>query len=607
MSGRCSQLHLLDGSHPLRDAVPDGYVDYPARRRRGARVALFNFDLAREANILPPDHPDVLDRQLRDEIIAAFSLQIVNEYDEQHNPGAMRRAGPRRFMATRYLQIQHPDRKGRTSGDGRSIWNGVLSGQAGAWDISSCGTGATRLSPATAIHGKFFRTGDSAASYGCGRAQLWDALCAALMSEVLHGHGVRTERTLAILDYGDGSCVAVRAYPNLMRPAHLFHWLKQGDLSRLRAAVDYYIARETADGRLPHLIDANARYQYLLDRVADDFARAAAQFESEYIFCWLEWDGDNVLLDGGIIDYGSVRQFGLYHREYRYDDVERMSTTIAEQRLKARYIVQTMAQLVDYLIHGYKQNIQCFRNAPALARFDQHFLQSKHRLLAERIGFDPEQCGALCKDHIFQNHLAAFASIYWHFERTQSLVGPYRVADGITRDAIFCMRDLLRELPQHYLELGVNNDWVLPAEDFLELMRSRYACERDLRIYPARRSRIRRFQQHYGGMIRRAAELQGNGQRSYEESGVAMLRKVARRSAVLNRYERITGDGVLRAAKKLIDSSNAVKEKELYAVFRGFVETYQPHLVAAASMRTASVSRVCDAMLAIARQHCEGL
>ena len=84
--------------------------------------------------------------------------------------------------------------------------------------------------------------------------------------------------------------------------------------------------------------------RHLAERVAIDFARAAATFEHEYIFCWLDWDGDNCLTNGGILDYGSVRQFGLFHREYRFDDGPRWSTSIVEQRNKARYIVQTFAQ-----------------------------------------------------------------------------------------------------------------------------------------------------------------------------------------------------------------------------------------------------------------------
>ena len=62
------------------------------------------------------------------------------------------------------------------------------------------------------------------------------------------------------------------------------------------------------------------------------------RFENDYIFCWLDWDGDNILIkDGGVIDFGSVRQFGLYHHAYRFDDDERWSTNIKEQKKKVYY------------------------------------------------------------------------------------------------------------------------------------------------------------------------------------------------------------------------------------------------------------------------------
>ena len=81
--------------------------------------------------------------------------------------------------------------------------------------------------------------------------------------------------------------------------------------------------------------------------------------------CWMVWDGDKILSDGGIINYGSLRQFGLFHHEYRYDDAERMSTTITEQKNKAKYIVQAFAQLTDYLQQGVKRPIKAFAQAAA--------------------------------------------------------------------------------------------------------------------------------------------------------------------------------------------------------------------------------------------------
>lgn len=594
---RYPRFDRLDGAHPFKSAVPGGYVDYPVRRRPGGGVFLFNFDLAREMGLLPEDHPDRLDPGLRRAILETFGLEIVNEYDQARDPGAVRRAGPRRYMATRYLQLQHPGRQGRTSGDGRSIWNGVVSGPNGTWDVSSCGTGATRLSPATAIHGRFFRTGDPAVSYGCGRAALWDAVCAAMMSEVLHGNGIRTERTLAIIDYGDGTCVAVRAGRNLLRPAHLFHWLKQGDLEGLRSAVEYYIARESANGAFPRIRDAGARYRHLAERVADDFARMAARFEHEYIFCWLDWDGDNILLDGGIIDYGSVRQFGLFHREYRYDDVDRMSTTITGQRRKARYIVQTMAQLVDFLCTGRKAPIRAFADDPAVRRFDAVFEGHGRELLLQRTGFDPAIARRLAGDREIAGALRAYARDFACFERTNSRRGAYRVSDGITRDAVFCMRDLLRELPLRFADRG----GPLEPREFIEIMRSSYAGPRDVRLYPARRRRIARFQASWHALVARAAQLDGCPVET-------MMRAVAARSAIVNRRDRITGDGVLIAARHWLRWHKTMNHKQNHALFRDFVRSNVPCAAPpAADARTGRPAALRVSLMRAIHEHRHGL
>ena len=104
-------------------------------------------------------------------------------------------------MATRYLQLQHPDKRGKTSGDGRGIWNGEFRGRGGTWDVSSSGTGATCLSPAAAQTGKFFKTGDRAVGYGNGYNTLDEGLSAALMSEIFHRNGIPTERTLVIISF----------------------------------------------------------------------------------------------------------------------------------------------------------------------------------------------------------------------------------------------------------------------------------------------------------------------------------------------------------------------------------------------------------------------
>ena len=79
-----ARFSLLDGSHPWRDTAPDGYVDYPARYREGGRVAYFNFPLARELGLIPPNHTNRMNARLEERILETFSLQIINEYDLAH-------------------------------------------------------------------------------------------------------------------------------------------------------------------------------------------------------------------------------------------------------------------------------------------------------------------------------------------------------------------------------------------------------------------------------------------------------------------------------------------------------------------------------------------
>lgn len=594
----------IDGRHPYRDAVPRGYVDYFVRTRHDGDVFYLNFDLAREMGLLPSDHRAVLNRDLRAALLRTFSLQIINEYDIIHNtPIDEADIRSHRYMATRYLQPQHPGKKGTTSGDGRSIWNGFFHRRGVTWDVSSCGTGATCLSPATANQKRFFRTGDPTVSYGCGQADLLEGISAAIMSEIMHRNGIATERTLAIIGYPDGTSVNVRAAKSLLRPAHFFAWLKQNNLPALKAAVDFYIERRVANGDWPRIAAPAAKYRHFLASVCADFARAAALFESEYIFCWLDWDGDNILCDAGIIDYGSLRQFGLYHHEYRYDDVDRYSTTITEQRNKARYIVQTFAQIADCLITGKKRNIRRFARDPALKLFDATFRRTGDLQLLHKLGCEPRPAERLLADPRGAAALAQFRRVYSWFERAKSSRGPRAVTDGITWDAIYCMRDVLRELPGIY----VANDAapVAPAI-VMEIMASHYANPRDRELTPLRRRRIAEFQRRYLDVVARIAALAGCSARQ-------MLQRMAPRVQLINRYERITGDGIIAVAEVLLEQRQRFGPDDIQRMIDEFIseQVLRPEYVArAASPRGVARGRAPAALArlrALVREYREGL
>ncbi len=127
----------IDGSHPLQEQVPFSHVTYQARYRPGGKVAFFNFTLAKEMGLIDPGHSHEMNAELDKTLLQTFGLLIVNEYDQLHPERIDKNSvKPKNYMATRYLQLQHADRRGLSSGDGRSIWNGCWQFAGKTWDIS---------------------------------------------------------------------------------------------------------------------------------------------------------------------------------------------------------------------------------------------------------------------------------------------------------------------------------------------------------------------------------------------------------------------------------------------------------------------------------------
>ncbi len=559
---RRAKLRSIDGRHPLQLTAPSAIVSYPARRRHDSEIAYFNFALAREIGLLPERHPDRLDAALRRSLLDAFSLVIVNEWDEENgDPPPRRDLKPNAYMATRYLQLQHPDKRGKNSGDGRSIWNGMLRTHKGVFDVSSCGTGVTRLCPATSQLGRFFRTGNVITDYGCGTANIDEGIVAALMSEAYARNGIRTERVLAVLSLPSGQAINVRVAPNLLRPSHFFGLLRRREVDDLRACVLYHADREIEAGRWPLRRGEKERIRELPRQVALDFARAAATFEREYIFCWLDWDGDNILTDGSILDYGSVRQFGLYHRDYRFQDVDRLSTSIPEQKRKARQIVQRFVQIRELLLTGRAPSLDSLRRDPCLQLFDREFeLESRRRFLLS-LGLEPNEADALARRP--PPELASLMRRHRRFEKRRSSRGRRRVPDGLSWNAVYCMRDVLRELPGRLLEEGDGTDAAIEPEAFLEIALSDYASRRDRRATAYRRRAAREYQRAYLGLIDRVARRRG-------ETREAVLAEIAPRAAARNPWARMTGDGLTHATRRLTANRSRLAPEETYRLIQAF-------------------------------------
>ena len=554
----------IDGSHPWRNVSPDGYVDYSARYRAQGRVVFFNFPLAKEMGLIPLDHPTSINKDLEQIILDTFSLQIINEYDLEHGRKfAPETIKPHPFMATRYLQTQHRSRQGRTSGDGRSIWNGYLKSDNLVFDISSRGTGATILSPGAAEVSNAIATGDTTHGYSSGLAELDEMMGSALMSEIFYRQGIPTERCLVVIGYPDATAIGVRSAPNLIRPAHMFRYLKQGRHEELKASVDYFIDREVENG-FWEVPEGDGRYTKALDYFARSYAKLAALLEEEYIFNWLSWDGDNMLASGAVLDYGSIRQFAAKHDKYRFKDVDRYSASLAEQRGWARTLVQVFAQTMAFVQSGVKENLNTFKDAECLRTFDEAFAGERNQRLLWRIGFTNEQISYLLSNA--QKEIRDFDRSLSYFEDRKVKKGIEKLPDGFTHNPVFLIRNLLRLLPAYYVAQTISRaddtSAYMPDDIFCRIMAASYVGQKDLTPTAATISHVRDFQECY---LRLVAALGGPFD--------LVLKTLQERSAIINHRHRITGDAVTWIIEEVIAMKGKIRTDGLQEALDAFIDS----------------------------------
>jgi uncharacterized protein YdiU (UPF0061 family) len=553
-------LDQLDGSHPWQEQVPEGLITYPVRKLNQGRVAYFNFQLAKEMGIIPLDHPNQMNKKLEEKLLETFSLRIINEYDQQNKIQYPKRTLKKnRYMATRYLQLQHSDKSGRTSGDGRCIWNGIWSNGKSMWDVSSRGTGVTALAPGAVQAGKPLKSGNVDFGYGCGLAEIDELFGASLMAEILHRNGLATERVLATIDLGKGVGIGVRAAPNLIRPAHLFLFLKQGRIEPLRRAVDYFLDRQNKNGEWNIALNQKDKYKVLLDTLAEGFAKFIAYLDREFIFTWLAWDGDNVLANAGIIDYGSVRQFGLRHDQYRYDDIERFSTNLNEQKQKARLLVQVFIQMTHFLETGTRKPLPEFGNHPVLKAFDERFEHHMHDRFLYQLGFEPTIRRLLLNRH--PDAVTELFSIHSEFERVKTHKKISKVADGIHRPAIFNMRAILASMPEHLLKEGLRP---YSNQDFFKTVVSTQAKRRDRKLSAVHENRIKIWQKRYIRLLQKVSTPQNINK---------LLLNLKSRAELINREDRLTGNALINVVDEILKfHKKGADLSQIQAVLDKFIE-----------------------------------
>jgi len=282
--------------------------------------------------------------------------------------------------------------------------------------------------------------------------------------------------------------------------------------------------------------------------------------EQEYIFNWLAWDGDNMLASGAILDYGSIRQFAAKHDKYRYDDVERFSSTLTEQRFWARELVKVFAQAVAFARTGRRRNLRRFKDAKCLRVFDRTFRLERDRRMLWRLGFTDDQI-----DHLLRHERACvrnFRRAMTFFENIKVHRGVEKLPDGITHAPTFIVRNLLRRLPAYYLsDCASQFGALMPVEEFCQTMAASYATKRDLRITEKRETYSRQFQRCYQRLIAAVGD--------YPRA----LKSIVERSAVVNHPRRITGNAIILIVDEFIKAKDKLSRGELQSAMEEFIQS----------------------------------
>jgi uncharacterized protein YdiU (UPF0061 family) len=572
------KIDSINGSHNWQQAVPEACVMYPAKKLNKGKVVYFNFNLAKEMGLIPSTHSHKMNPELHKKLIDTFSIQIINEYDQKQNivyhPSVLKK---NKYMATRYLQLQHSDKKGRTSGDGRSIWNGMVEHKGKTWDVSSRGTGVTCLAPGAVDAKKPLKTGSFEYGYGCGTADMDELIASALMSEVFYANGLNTERVLLIVDLGKNLGIGVRAAHNLFRPAHLFLHLKQNNIKTLKKSIDYIIDRQFKNGEWDfHSLSKN-KYKKMIHEITSSFAKFTATLDREYIFAWLDWDGDNVLANAGIIDYGSIRQFGLRHDEYRYDDVDRLSTTLKEQKIKSKQIIQTFAQMCDFLETNQKKSLGDFATDVAAKKFDELYNYHLLSYFLKQVGFDEKSIQLLITKHTKKSEkLFAFFS---QLECLKTKNKRARVPDGYNRPAILNMRAALVEMAQMHID-NLNVDKYFEPELLFKIIISDNASRKDHKMTTKTKKLIVQFQRSYFDILKICKWMSPEDKARFVDQARSM-----------NRLDRLTGDSVLHAVDKVMKFMRKNKNySEVQHVIENIINNQKPTKTNVTNIKTAKMN-----------------
>lgn len=225
---------------------------------------------------------------------------------------------------------------------------------------------------------------------GDGRATLKAMLREAIMSEAIHALGIRTTRTLAVVDTGDfihrngmekGGMLARMASSHL-RVGTFEYALALDDLSKLRALADYTIARH-----YPYCAGTENPYLNLLKEVV--------QVQIELIVDWMRvgfihgvMNTDNMSIAGETIDYGPCAFMNVYKPSTCFSSIDTQRRyAFANQPGIAQWNLWVFANSLMPLIH---ENSEVAKEMAieVIDAFPTQFGNSYYSMMGRKLGVE---------------------------------------------------------------------------------------------------------------------------------------------------------------------------------------------------------------------------
>jgi len=260
-------------------------------------------------------------------------------------------------------------------GDGRAVLLGEVDGPGGRFELQLKGSGLTPYS----------RMGD-------GRAVLRSSIREHLASIAMHGLGIPTTHSLALIAADDPvrretletAAVVTRVAPSFIRFGSFQHWAARGDLDSLRLLFEHVLEHHYPDCRAA---TTEASVERLLGEVVTRTARLMAQWQAAG-FMHGVMNTDNMSILGLTLDYGPygfMDGFDANHICNHTDTAGRYAWSV--QPAVAHWNLYRLAEALRPLV----ADEQPLRRP--LETFEGVFVQAFQDLLVAKLGLGRWQAG----------------------------------------------------------------------------------------------------------------------------------------------------------------------------------------------------------------------